>query len=270
MEHGRAPAVGTVRVHAKPLRDLVGDPEADAEHARQLVWPLGHDPVSAVPVGLADPRRQVGQAVRGEQKMEAPRDAEPLPGASRLGGAGAPDTRRRERGVGVAVDHVEYRARAVGLDEPRRALDADVLDPDQVGDRHRTVGVGGRERGRLGDLDLWPVAAVLHPRPDHAGAFVDLEVNERADEHDRSAVLPRRLDHRPARLLAGEAGATNGHLGLEPGHSPDIRPGEGGSAPSLQKRRNASHESRSCHASRRCERVASSRSAPELEQGPDS
>ena len=251
VEHGRPPSVRAIGVHAESLGDLVGDPEADAEYARQLIGPVGHDPVSAVAVGLADPPRQVRQPVRGEQQMEAPRHAEPLPGAGRLCSAAAADTRRRERRVGVAIDHVEHRPGAVGLDEPRRALDADVLDPDEVGDCDGAVGVGGPERRRLGDLDLRSVAAVLHPSPDHASALLVLEVNEGADEHDRSAVLARRLDHRPARLVAREAGATDGHLGLERGHAPDIRPGQGGSAPLLQKRRNASHQLRSWHASRR-------------------
>ena len=111
VEHGRAPPVGAAGFDAEPLRDLVGDQEADAEYARQLIRTLGHDPVSAVPVGLADPPRQIRQPVRGEQQMEAPRDAEPLPGAGRLGGPAAADTRSRERRVGVAIDHVEHRAR---------------------------------------------------------------------------------------------------------------------------------------------------------------
>ena len=75
--------------------DPVGDEEADAEHARQLVRTLGHDAVGAVPVGLADPRREIRETVRRQQQMQAARDPQPLPRARRLGDARRAGSRPR-------------------------------------------------------------------------------------------------------------------------------------------------------------------------------
>ncbi len=113
----------------------------------------------------------------------------------------APESDRGERRLRVPVDRVEHAGGAVALDQRGGALGADVLDPAQVGDQR--LGVGRRQRPRLGDLDLQPVAAVVDPGPDDVRALALLEVDQRADEHDRLAVgAAASTTAQPARSLA--------------------------------------------------------------------
>ena len=79
---GSAPTASTGR----PTRagDPVGDQEADAEHARQLVRVLAHDPVRGRPVVLADPLDQVAEPVRREQQVQLAGHAQRVPRCRRL------------------------------------------------------------------------------------------------------------------------------------------------------------------------------------------
>ena len=81
MQDGGARALRAVRGDAQHLSDPVGDPEADAEHAGQLVRMLADHAVRAVAVRLADPGREVSESMGGEQQVQAAGDAELLPGA---------------------------------------------------------------------------------------------------------------------------------------------------------------------------------------------
>ena len=63
VKYGRARSLGTVVGDAEQAGDPIGGQEADAEHAGQLVRLFGYDAVRAVAVRLAEPWRQVGQAV---------------------------------------------------------------------------------------------------------------------------------------------------------------------------------------------------------------
>jgi len=68
---------------ARRVGDPVGDGEADPEQARQLVGIAAEQLVGIGAVVLMDPGGEIGEAVGREQEMQAPGDAQPLPG---LGG----------------------------------------------------------------------------------------------------------------------------------------------------------------------------------------
>ncbi len=88
-----------------------------------------------------------------------------------------------------------------------------MLDPLQVGGQH--LRIIGRQRPRLGDLDLSAVAAVLHPGAADLDTLALLEMNQRADERDRRPVGLSGVEHRPAGLGVRVAHEADRDLGLK-------------------------------------------------------
>ena len=209
-----ARARGSARRPADAPRDSVGDEEAHAEHARQLVGVLDDLPVRRRPVLGVDPLDEIAEAVRREQQMEAPGDTERLPRLGGLRGALPPQARPHQRLLGVSIDGVEDTGHAVAVDQCLGSLRADVLDSTEIRDDRRLV--GRRDGMRLGHLDLEPVATVIDPRADDAGPLALLEVDERTDEHDRLTLRIECVENRPAGLLAGPARPADDHFLIEP------------------------------------------------------
>ena len=145
--------------------------------------------------------------------MQLAGDPHALPRSGRLRDGAAPQPRLGERRLGIGVDRLEDALDPVAVEQLLGALGADVLDPPQV-DRHR-LEIGRRQRRRLRDLHLQAVATVVDPSADHVRALSLLEVDQRADQHDRISVVAGGFDHRPAALLAGVAPAPHGDLRVE-------------------------------------------------------
>ncbi len=107
MEDRRALARAGVRGGPGGQRDPVGDGEADAEQAGQLVGIGGDAFVGPVAVMLVDPPGEIGQAVRRQQQMQAARDPQRLPRGGRLAGASTGQPGGGERARRIAIDRVE-------------------------------------------------------------------------------------------------------------------------------------------------------------------
>jgi hypothetical protein len=203
---------GGVGGHVDRARDCVGGVEADAEHARQLVRALAHDPVSSRAVVLLDARDQPREAVRGEEEVQGAAGAELVPGLDRLGDPPRAEPHAAEGGLRVAVDDLEH-VLAVELEQALGSPASDVPDALQI---HEQRGLAGR-RERLGgsDLHLQPVALVVLPLAADTDPLALLEVGDRAHERDLVAVAVG-VDDREAGVVARPATAPDQDLVLEP------------------------------------------------------
>ncbi len=150
--------------------------------------------------------------MRGQQQVQLARDTQLVPGGGRLVRAGRTEPNGCEGGRRVAVDRVEHVLVPVAVEQRLRPLAPDVPDAAQVGEQPRLV--RGRQRSCLGDLDLRSVAAVVHPLAADPRPLALLEVDDRPDEHDLTAVGVRVDDGKP-RVLVREAPAADRHLGIE-------------------------------------------------------
>ena len=184
-----------------------------------------------VAVVLVDPARQIRQSVGRQQQVQPAGDPQRLPRLGGGPGAAGPQPDRGERRLGVGVDPLEQVLEAEALDQLLGAARADVLDALEVGDDR--VGVVGRQRAGLGDLDLASEAAVGHPLAEDPGALARLQVHEWPDQGDRRPVAGGRVEHRPAGLLVGEPHVPHGHRSIErsrllQAHGCDVRAAAGG------------------------------------------
>jgi hypothetical protein len=214
------PGRGVRRGAAGP-RDGVGDPEADAEHAGQLIRAPAHDLVRALAVVLGDPGHEPREPVRREQQVQRPAGAQLVPRLHRLVRALRVEAERAERAARVVVDRVED-AVAVAVQQLRRAAGAHVLDALEV--REERGVARRRERLRRRDLDLHPEAAVVLPHAGDAHALALLEVRDQPDQDELVAVALG-IDDGEAGLLARVAPSPDRDLALEraAGHALDHR-----------------------------------------------
>ena len=127
MQRTSSGAFGPIETRAGEPCDPICDEEAHTEDTGQLIGVLAHDTVRGGTVVLGDPLDQVPQAVRGQEQMELPADAQRVPRGGGLDGATRADADGTEGAMGVAVDGLECLGLAVaphqvpGLAWPPRA-----------------------------------------------------------------------------------------------------------------------------------------------------
>ena len=211
VQHAGGQPVGGVERGVERARERVGGGEADPVELADRVWlALQARDRAGAEVARDPPRRRGIDAVRVEKQAQLAQLSLVAPGPHRAAEPPRADTgHAAQHPLGIAIDRGEHLAGAVAIDEQRGAARADVLDGLQVG-RDRGVADGLEDPHAL-DAELPTVTRMAAPAAAGGDRLALAHVPERADEHDRLAVVGDGVEDRE--VAVGQA----------PAHAHDLR-----------------------------------------------